>query len=95
MSEQKRRGRPPKSQSAEGADAIIPVIEAREVAASVEAFLAPLGNATRTLDPAPFAQAFAKKVWDAQSPDEPRSWRLERVAEAMRNKGLSMEGIVL
>lgn len=94
MSEQKRRGRPPKSQSVEGADAIIPVIETREVVASVEAFLAPLGNATRTLEVTP-AQVFAKRVWDAQSPDEPRSWRLERVAEAMRNKGLSMEGVVL
>lgn len=66
-----------------------------EVVSTVEEFIAPLGNATRTLDPAPFAQAFAKRVWDAQSPDEPRSWRLERVAEAMRNRGLSMEGIVL
>ena len=70
-------------------------VEGAEVVSTVEEFIAPLGNATRTLDPAPFAQAFAKRVWDAQSPDEPRSWRLERVAEAMRNRGLSMEGIVL
>lgn len=40
-------------------------------------------------------QAFAKAVWDAQSPYEPRAWRLMRVAEAMKNKGFSMEGIVL
>lgn len=69
-------------------------VEGAEVVSTVEEFIAPLGNATRTLEVKP-AQVFAKRVWDAQSPDEPRSWRLERVAEAMRNKGLSMEGVVL
>ena len=69
-------------------------VEVAEVVSTVEEFIAPLGNATRTLEVTP-AQVFAKRVWDAQSPDEPRSWRLERVAEAMRNKGLSMEGVVL
>lgn len=69
-------------------------VEGAEVVSTVEEFIAPLGNATRTLEVTP-AQVFAKRVWDAQSPDEPRSWRLERVAEAMRNKGLSMEGVVL
>lgn len=61
---------------------------------TVEEFIAPLGNATRTLEVTP-AQVFAKRVWDAQCPTEPRAWRLERVAEAMRNKGLSMEGVIL
>lgn len=69
-------------------------VEGAEVVSTVEEFVAPLGNATRTLEVTP-AQVFAKRVWDAQSPDEPRSWRLERVAEAMRNKGLSMEGVIL
>lgn len=69
-------------------------VEGAEVVSTVEEFIAPLGNATRTLEVTP-AQVFAKRVWDAQSPDEPRSWRLERVAEAMRNKGLSMEGVIL
>jgi len=69
--------------------------KAVEVVSTVEEFIAPLGDVTRTLAPAPFAQAFAKRVWDAQSPDEPRKWRLERVAEAMRNRGLSMEGVIL
>ncbi len=65
-----------------------------EVVSTVEEFIAPLGNATRTLEVTP-AQVFAKRVWDAQCPTEPRAWRLERVAEAMRNKGLSMEGVIL
>ena len=69
-------------------------VEGAEVVSTVEAFIAPLGNATRTLEVTP-AQVFAKRVWDAQCPTEPRAWRLERVAEAMRNKGLSMEGVVL
>lgn len=69
-------------------------VEGAEVVSAVEEFIAPLGNATRTLEVTP-AQVFAKRVWDAQCPTEPRAWRLERVAEAMRNKGLSMEGVVL
>lgn len=69
-------------------------VEGAEVVSTVEEFVAPLGNATRTLEVTP-AQVFAKRVWDAQCPTEPRAWRLERVAEAMRNKGLSMEGVVL
>ena len=69
-------------------------VEGAEVVSTVEEFIAPLGNATRTLEVTP-AQVFAKRVWDAQCPTEPRAWRLERVAEAMRNRGLSMEGIVL
>lgn len=69
-------------------------VEGAEVVSTVEEFIAPLGNATRTLEVTP-AQVFAKRVWDAQCPTEPRAWRLERVAEAMRNKGLSMEGVVL
>lgn len=83
MNEQRKRGRPRKA------------IEGAEVVSTVEEFIAPLGDVTRTLEPAPFAQAFAKRVWDAQSPDEPRKWRLERVAEALRNRGLSMEGVTL
>lgn len=69
-------------------------VEGAEVLSTVEEFIAPLGNATRTLEVTP-AQVFAKRVWDAQCHTEPRAWRLERVAEAMRNKGLSMEGVVL
>lgn len=69
-------------------------VEGAEVVSTVEEFIAPLGNATRTLEVTP-AQVFAKRVWDAQCPTEPRAWRLERVAEAMRNKGLSMEGVIL
>lgn len=69
-------------------------VEGAEVVSTVEEFVAPLGNATRTLEVTP-AQVFAKRVWDAQCPTEPRVWRLERVAEAMRNKGLSMEGVIL
>ena len=43
----------------------------------------------------PMAEAFAKKVWASQSPDEPRHWRIARVKEAMANRGFSMDGIVL
>lgn len=43
----------------------------------------------------PEARAFALSVWNNQSPDEPRKWRLERVALAMANRGYSMEGIEL
>lgn len=82
----RRVGRPRKV--VEGADVVI------EKVATVEAFLEPL-DGPRTLEPSPFAQAFAKAVWDAQTPTEPRAWRLERVALAMANKGFSMEGIVL
>ncbi len=85
---EKRRGRPPKR--VEGADV--------EVVATVEEFLENPLEGVRSLEkPAPgvFAQAFAKAVWNAQSPDAPRSWRLERVAEAMKNRGFSMEGITL
>lgn len=82
----RRVGRPRKV--AEGADV--------EVVNTVKAFLAPL-DGPRTLEPEPsaFAQAFAQKVWDAQSPGEPRAWRLMRVAEAMKNRGLSMVGVKL
>lgn len=52
-------------------------------------------NVMPDITPSPFAQAFAKKVWDAQTPTEPRAWRLERVALAMANRGFSMEGIEL
>lgn len=103
MSE-KRRGRPPKR--VEGADATEekvwtigevvndPVVV--NAVHSVEAFLAEPLDAPRSLEPPnPFALAFAKAVWSAQSPDAPRQWRLERVALAMSNKGFSMEGIEL
>ena len=80
---------------ADGLRASSPGIEGAEVVSTVEAFIAPLGEVTRTLEPVPFAQAFAKRVWDAQCPTEPRAWRLERVAEAMRNRGLSMDGVIM
>lgn len=77
----------------EGAD-----VEPVEVVNTVEAFLAEPLEAPRSLEPSgpnPFALAFAKAVWANQSPDEPRKWRLERVALAMQNRGFSMEGIEL
>lgn len=61
---------------------------------TAEAFLSEPLTRSRTLE-VTAAQVFAKRVWDAQSPTEPRKWRLERVAEAMRNRGLSMEGVIL
>lgn len=44
----------------------------------------------------PDAQALAQRIWEGQSPDTlPRKVRLERVRQALEDRGLSMEGVVL
>lgn len=61
---------------------------------TAEAFLSEPLTRSRTLEVGE-AQRFASAVWDAQCPTESRAWRLSRVEEAMRNKGYSMEGVIL
>ncbi len=41
------------------------------------------------------AQQYAQRVWDGQSVDVPRGYRLERVRKALEAQGMSMEGVSL
>lgn len=94
MNEQKRRGRPPK--------AVIQVIESpgvREaqalVAAINEAEPAVADEAVNPEFARRQAQAYARRMWDGQSPDLSRHERLGRIAVALEAQGMSMEGVVL
>lgn len=78
----RRVGRPRKAE---------PVVEGGDVSYAPPVVLEVIASST----PTDAAQAFAQAVWDAQTPTEARAWRLMRVAEAMKNKGYSMDGIVL
>jgi hypothetical protein len=41
------------------------------------------------------AQAYALRVWAGQHIFEPRSWRIQRVKEALQGQGLPFEGVEL
>jgi hypothetical protein len=41
------------------------------------------------------AQAYARRVWDGQSPSLTRHERLGRIADALKAQGMSMEGVEL
>ena len=81
MNEPKKRGRPSKAD-----------IAAREAAALVV-----IKNTAEWAADAPrqLAQAYALRVWNGQSTSELRSWRIQRVKEALEGQGLSMEGVEL
>lgn len=95
MNEPKKRGRPAKVLAA-----TVPVInsdtsrEPEDVMPAKEAWaavIAPtLAQAEKSL-----AQAYALRVWNGQSPDAPRPWRIERVRLALEGQNLPFEGVQL
>jgi hypothetical protein len=86
MTEQKRRGRPPKAEFATFTSAVIGD-GARRIDGPVQVFRDPFDVQT--------AQAYADRVWAGQSESADRPWRLQRVKEALEGQGMSMEGVVL
>jgi hypothetical protein len=98
MTEPKKRGRPPKAK---------PEMNARVEGGSVGC--AECGQAVGHYDDCPKglgvvakepvdmspAQAYARRVWDGQSPEVHREERLRRVKLALDGQGLSMEGVEL
>lgn len=97
MSEQKRRGRPPKAKpepvaAVEGAD-VLPVSSFPE-GEIVPEVMEKLVRTSPGLNLA--AQAYALRVWNGQSPDTlARNERVRRVAAALEGQGWTMEGIEL
>ena len=79
MSEQKRRGRPPKDE----AEAI--TRSASDLATHID------GDVLR----AAAAQAYADRVWAGQSISMSREWRIERVKAALEGQGLPFDGVEL
>ena len=41
------------------------------------------------------AQAYAMRVWNGQSIDAPRAWRIERVKQALEGQNLPFDGVIL
>jgi hypothetical protein len=50
-----------------------------------------------TFDRAPYStsQAYAMRVWSGQSVSAERSWRIQRVKDALAGQGLPFDGVVL
>ena len=91
MNEPKRRGRPPKIsvQSLVDAGVVTPIAPTdAEMRPAVEALAA-------SIEADMLAQAYALRVWEGQSESADRSWRMQRVKEALEGQGLSMEGVEL
>ena len=79
MTEQKRRGRPPKQVTeATAIEPMHPHLTAEVVTVANDA-----------------AQAYALRVWNGQTDTLPRNERMRRVALALEGQGLTMEGVVL
>jgi hypothetical protein len=84
MNEPKRRGRPPKAKP----EVTEPVINGDESRQPEEVL--PVKSFEQRQ-----AQAYARRVWEGQSPDLSRHERLGRVAEALKGQGMSMDGVDL
>jgi hypothetical protein len=95
MNEPKKRGRPSKAEI-EARDAFKgPRVDLTAEAMSgigPEDFDRPVYVSPKA-DPA--AQAYALRVWEGQSIDAPREWRIERVKAALEGQNLPFEGVVL
>ena len=101
MTEQKRRGRPPKRERLD-VEADIgtldrpPYVAAWPEVALIRAEmrrgveLAAIGASA--INP---AQAYADRVWAGQSPSALRSWRVERVKAALEGQNLPFDGVEL
>lgn len=88
MTEQKRRGRPPKVEAVkESVAAAVASVGGEAVSAFVAAADERLAvNA---------AQAYADRVWAGQSISETRAWRVGRVKAALEGQGLPFDGVEL
>jgi hypothetical protein len=109
MSEPKKRGRPSKADIAarnarvEGDDYTERLLRGEVTPAEkFDRHRADLDRAGYDLDTLAFegdlvtkAQAYALRVWNGQSRDADRAWRIQRVKEALAGQGLSFEGVQL
>lgn len=111
MNEPKRRGRPPKAKPCPecgqvgshyddcGAGLIgLPVREMtldEQLAAAVAAIPSEDTPVIKASKERVLAQAYAERVWAGQHIFEPRSWRIQRVKEALEGQGLPFEGVEL
>jgi hypothetical protein len=83
MTEPKRRGRPPKAKIT---DETVPIVMAVPVHAPIV-----FDDEFRRRQ----AQAYANRIWAGQSESISRHERLGRIAAALAEQGLSMEGVEL
>ena len=98
MNEPKKRGRPSKAEIAareanarvEGSEWVVTDIKVEGPVVVETVHLNP-----ETHTPLQSAQAYALRIWAGQSPSELRSWRIQRVKEALEAQGLSFEGVEL
>lgn len=87
MTEQKRRGRPPKV-DAEKLKQDIPTLLSVVKVSGCDAD-------TQAVAVSCIAQAYADRVWAGQSPSALRSWRIERVKAALEGQNLPFDGVEL
>lgn len=92
MNEPKKRGRPSKAEIQARAEDL--TAEAMG-GITAEDFDRPIYSSQSSEFARRKAQAYARKVWDGQSPNLSRDERLGRVRRALESQGMSMEGIEL
>jgi hypothetical protein len=98
MTEPKKRGRPPKAKpemNARVEGGAVGCAECGQAVGHYDDCSVGMGVvAKEPVDMSP-AQAYARRVWDGQSPEVHREERLRRVKLALDGQGLSMEGVEL
>lgn len=94
MTEQKRRGRPPKA-NPEDLSGLVREVTAAMPRLSMDDPAVASVVAELTGDKTSAAQAYADRVWAGQSISALRSWRIERVKAALEGQGLPFDGVEL
>jgi hypothetical protein len=94
MTEPKRRGRPPKAKPCADCGQAVGHYDDCPVGIT-----GPTHNGDTSREPEDLirerAQAYALRVWSGQSVSAERSWRIQRVKDALAGQNLPFDGVVL